>query len=98
MIERGLCTILASDYYYPAQLFAAFRLAADGIAPLTHAWTLISQAPAAAAGLGDRGRIAEGCRADLVLIDPVKQPRVVATIAAGHIVHLTEGHRLLANN
>ncbi len=97
MVERGLCTILASDYYYPAQLFAAFRLASDGIAPLARAWPLISQAPAAAAGLNDRGRIAEGCRADIVLVDPEHQPRVVATIAAGRIVHLTEGRRLLAS-
>ncbi len=34
MIEKGLCSILASDYYYPAQLLAAFRLAADGIVAL----------------------------------------------------------------
>ena len=30
MIAKGLCSMLASDYYYPAQLLAAFRLAADG--------------------------------------------------------------------
>ena len=34
MIAKGLCSILASDYYYPAQLLAAFRLAADGVLPL----------------------------------------------------------------
>ena len=31
MIAKGLCSVLASDYYYPAQLLAAFRLAADGV-------------------------------------------------------------------
>ena len=95
MIERGLCSILASDYYYPAQLLAAFRLASDGIAPLAQAWPLISQAPATAAGLTDRGRIVAGCRADLILVQVERHPRVVATIAAGRIVHLTEGARLL---
>jgi alpha-D-ribose 1-methylphosphonate 5-triphosphate diphosphatase len=94
MVERGLCSILASDYYYPAQLLAAFRLDADGIAPLPRAWDLISQAPADAAGLGDRGRLAAGYRADIILVDTMPQPRVVATIAAGRIVHLTEGQRL----
>ena len=34
MIAKGLCSVLASDYYYPAQLLAAFRLAADGVLPL----------------------------------------------------------------
>ena len=49
-------------------------------------------------GLNDRGRIAAGYRADIILVDTEHQPRVVATIAAGKIVHLTEGHRLLASN
>jgi len=42
MIVKGLCSVLASDYYYPAQLLAAYRLAADGILPLAKAWDLIS--------------------------------------------------------
>src|SRR6185295_7863460 len=54
MIARGLCSVLASDYFYPAQLLAAFRLAVDGILPLAQAWQLISAAPARAAGLADR--------------------------------------------
>jgi alpha-D-ribose 1-methylphosphonate 5-triphosphate diphosphatase len=37
MIAKGLCSVLASDYYYPAPLLAAFRLAADGILPLSAA-------------------------------------------------------------
>ncbi len=57
MIAKGLCSILASDYYYPAPLLAAFRLAADGVLPLPLAWNLVSAAPARAAGLGDRGEL-----------------------------------------
>jgi alpha-D-ribose 1-methylphosphonate 5-triphosphate diphosphatase len=96
MIAAGLCSILASDYYYPAPLLAAFRLAADGILPLHAAWNLISAAPAAAAGLSDRGRLSVGCRADLVLVDDARplRPRVVAVIAAGRLVHMTEAGRL----
>ena len=96
MIEKGLCSVLASDYYYPSQLLAAFRLAADGILPLAKAWNLISAAPARAAGLADRGVLAEGCRADIILVDdemPLR-PRIVAVIAAGRLVHLTEADRL----
>ncbi|NVO16232.1 MAG: alpha-D-ribose 1-methylphosphonate 5-triphosphate diphosphatase [Rhodoplanes sp.] len=96
MIAQGLCSVLASDYYYPAQLLAAFRLAADGTLPLARAWALVSAAPAAAAGLLDRGRIAPGLRADLLLVDATAQrPRLVATIAAGRIVHLVEADRLM---
>ena len=51
MIAKGLCSVLASDYYYPSQLLAAFRLAADGVLPLPKAWDLISAAPALAADI-----------------------------------------------
>jgi alpha-D-ribose 1-methylphosphonate 5-triphosphate diphosphatase len=97
MIAKGLCSILASDYYYPAQLLAAFRLVADGILPLPAAWSLISAAPAQAAGLADRGELASGRRADIILVDDENplRPRVVAVIAAGRLVHLTEANRLL---
>jgi alpha-D-ribose 1-methylphosphonate 5-triphosphate diphosphatase len=98
MVEKGLCSILASDYYYPATLLAPFRLAADRIVPLTESWSLVSRAPAIAAGLDDRGSLAAGKRADVILVDAseVLRPRVVAVIAQGKIVHLTEAHRLHA--
>jgi alpha-D-ribose 1-methylphosphonate 5-triphosphate diphosphatase len=96
MIAKGLCSVLASDYYYPAQLLAAFRLAADGVTPLTQAWNLISAGPAQAAGLADRGVLAEGRRADILLVDDTLplRPRIVAVIAAGKLVHLTDATRL----
>lgn len=96
MVQRGLCSVLASDYYYPAQLLAAFRLAHDRIADFGRAWKLVSEAPARAAGLNDRGRIAESCRADLILVDArdPERPRVVGTIVAGRVVHLTDMSRI----
>jgi alpha-D-ribose 1-methylphosphonate 5-triphosphate diphosphatase len=100
MIAKGLCSVLASDYYYPAPLLAAFRLAADGVLPLAKAWRLISAAPAQAAGLTDRGVLAEGLRADIILVDdevPLR-PRVVAVISAGRLVHLTDASRLISSS
>lgn len=99
MIEKGLCSVLASDYYYPAPLLAAFRLAADGVLPLPRAWDLISAAPARAAGFYDRGILNEGRRADILLIDDAApmRPRIVAVIAAGRLVHLTEADRLITS-
>jgi len=96
MIAKGLCSVLASDYYYPAPLLAAFRLAADGVLPLTEAWKLVSSGPAGAAGLADRGVLAEGRRADILLVDDTVplRPRLVAVIAAGKLVHLTDATRL----
>ncbi|MBB3308427.1 alpha-D-ribose 1-methylphosphonate 5-triphosphate diphosphatase [Rhizobium sp. BK196] len=69
MIREGLCDILASDYYYPAMLLGLARLKADGVAPLHALWPLVSDNPARASGLTDRGVIEVGKRADLVLVD-----------------------------
>jgi alpha-D-ribose 1-methylphosphonate 5-triphosphate diphosphatase len=96
MVRKGLCTILASDYYYPAMILAAFRLVAEGVLPLPKAWDLISANPAAAAGLTDRGVLAAGRRADIILVDAAEplRPRIVAVIADGKLVHANESHRL----
>jgi len=53
-----------------------------------------------AAGLIDRGILAEGYRADIVLVDdevPMR-PRSVAVIAAGRLVHLTDANRLIRSS
>ncbi|WP_417241291.1 alpha-D-ribose 1-methylphosphonate 5-triphosphate diphosphatase [Celeribacter halophilus] len=85
-IKRGLCTILASDYYYPAQFYAAFRLADEGVLPLDEAWALVSTNPAAAVGLTDRGTLSAGKRADLLVVD--KETRKIKTV-------FVEGRRVL---
>jgi alpha-D-ribose 1-methylphosphonate 5-triphosphate diphosphatase len=96
MIKRGCCTVLVSDYYYPAPLLAAFRLARDGVAPLPQAWSYVSERPARAAGLHDRGVLESGRRADMILVEARKghDPVVVATIAGGRLVHLSTADRL----
>jgi alpha-D-ribose 1-methylphosphonate 5-triphosphate diphosphatase len=96
MVAQGLCSILASDYYYPAPLLAAFRLDSDKVASLEQAWALVSQTPATAVGLADRGVITKGRRADLILVDAEQndRPRVIATLVAGRIVYLTDAARL----
>lgn len=96
MIRRGFCTVLASDYYYPAPLLAAFRLVAEGIAPLPDAWAYVAENPARAASLSDRGRLEPGCRADVILVDAGNplHPTVVATIVRGRLAFLTDASRL----
>ncbi|WP_118138499.1 alpha-D-ribose 1-methylphosphonate 5-triphosphate diphosphatase [Oceanicella sp. SM1341] len=94
MIADGLCDILASDYYYPAMLAAAARLSGPmGLGP-ARAWSAVSGAPAAALGLHDRGRIAPGARADLLLLDwpetPGAPPAIRLTLSAGRIAALSD--------
>lgn len=87
-VRAGKCAILASDYYHPASLHAALALVERGALSLEGAWGLISSAPARAAGLADRGEIAEGLRSDLVVLCP-REKRPVATICAGRAVYRT---------
>ncbi len=98
MIGRGFCSVLASDYYYPAPLLAAFALVSRNVLPLEQAWPLVSRTPAAAVQLTDRGEIAPDRRADLIIVDapPGQQPRIVATIVAGRIVHLARADIIVA--
>lgn len=97
MIAKGLCSVLASDYYYPAPLLAPFRLVHDGILPLQEAWKLVSSGPARAAGLDDRGVLAAGKRADILLVDDriALRPRLVAAIAGGRLVYLDDPERFV---
>jgi alpha-D-ribose 1-methylphosphonate 5-triphosphate diphosphatase len=90
MVADGLCTVLTSDYYYPAMLPAAFRLAKDGVCSFADAWALISANPSDAAGLADRGRLAVGLRADVLLVDAPKSmfPRVAASFVAGRLAYV----------
>lgn len=83
-IADGACSILASDYYYPAPLAAALALASRGVLPMEQAWALVAATPARACGLHDRGEIAAGLRADLIVL-PEKQQRPSMTIVAGEI-------------
>lgn len=91
MVEAGLCDALASDYYYPAMLGAVARMHRERRGPLTDLWRCVSAGPARLSGLTDRGEIAVGRRADLVLVDwpglgalaEDAAPAIRATMSAG---------------
>ncbi|MBP2167305.1 alpha-D-ribose 1-methylphosphonate 5-triphosphate diphosphatase [Erwinia toletana] len=69
LAQCGLLDILSSDYYPASLLDATFRLAQDetNSYDLPRAVALVTANPSAALQLNDRGVIAEGKRADLLL-------------------------------
>jgi alpha-D-ribose 1-methylphosphonate 5-triphosphate diphosphatase len=89
LAERGLVTVLASDYHWPALLAAPFRMAARGVMNLAQAWALVSTNPADALGLTDRGRIAAGLRGDLALV--TAEGALAAVFTGGELVWLAPG-------
>lgn len=96
MVEAGLCDALASDYFYPAMLAAVSRMDREKRADRATLWSLVSDGPARAMGLTDRGRIAPGLRADLVLLEWPEDgaPAVLATYVAGRAAYQAQplGH------
>ncbi len=82
-IAAGAVDALAADYAPAALLQAAFIIARNEVLPLYAAVNLISRNPAVALGLHDRGALAIGMLADLVLVEPGACPRVRATLRRG---------------
>ncbi|WP_375691150.1 alpha-D-ribose 1-methylphosphonate 5-triphosphate diphosphatase [Pseudooceanicola sp. LIPI14-2-Ac024] len=77
LAERGLLDILSSDYVPAALLLAAVQLG-QAWDDLSRGIATVTAAPARASGLGDRGVLAPGLRADLLrfrLIDNVPVTR-----------------------
>ncbi|MCP2232985.1 alpha-D-ribose 1-methylphosphonate 5-triphosphate diphosphatase [Erwinia aphidicola] len=84
LASLGLLDILSSDYYPGSLLDAAFRIARDeqnGIA-LPAAVALVTRNPAQSIGLHDRGVIAEGKRADMVLVRQHREQVYVKSVWA----------------
>ena len=89
--SAGVADLICSDYHYQSLLHAPFTLVALG-APLGDAWHAVSRGPAEAAGLDDRGLIAPGAAADLVIVEPpedTRPARVRAVVVAGRLASLT---------
>lgn len=69
LVDEGVLDVLSSDYVPLSLIHAPFVLAADeGGITLPQAIQMVSATPARAVGLDDRGRIANGLRADLVRV------------------------------
>ncbi len=84
LIAMGLCDALASDYHYPSPRRAALMLEKSGLLDLAGAWALVSSGPAQVLGLQDRGELAAGKRADIVVLDKATK-RVAATLSSGRV-------------
>jgi alpha-D-ribose 1-methylphosphonate 5-triphosphate diphosphatase len=91
----GLLDILASDYHPSAILPAILELAKTDLAGLSGATRLASLNPARALGLPDRGAIAVGMMADLVVADDSGVGHVRATVRAGRKIY-SDGSVILA--
>jgi len=88
-VKAGVVDILATDYFPAALLGSAFKLEKDGVLPLHESIKLVSQNPAYATNMTDRGSLQTGKIADIVLVEtpPDSHPRVRATLRKGHFIY-----------
>ena len=78
--EAGVLDVLCSDYHPPSLLSAAF---VDTGESLSERVARVTRNPADAVGLTDRGRIEEGARGDLLVVDPDPVPTVECVLVEG---------------
>ena len=83
-IKDGVVDILCSDFRPQSLLSSVFIENGES---LTDRVSRVSTAPAAAAGLYDRGRLERGARADILLVDPDPVPSIARTYVAGDEVY-----------
>jgi alpha-D-ribose 1-methylphosphonate 5-triphosphate diphosphatase len=79
-VEANVLDVLCSDYHPPSLLSAVF---VDTDTPLVERVARVTKNPANAVGLTDRGRIEEGARADLIVVDPDPVPTVECVLVGG---------------
>lgn len=85
VVMMGHADALASDYHYPSLRRAALFLAKT--IGMVEAWALVSSGPARLLGLADRGRLQDGLRADVLVLD--SNDRVAATISGGRVSYMS---------
>jgi alpha-D-ribose 1-methylphosphonate 5-triphosphate diphosphatase len=81
LVDHGVLDILSSDYIPFSLMQAVFALTrGENAISLPQAVKLVSASPAKAAGLDDRGQIAQGKHADLVRVEVIDEHPVVRTV------------------
>jgi alpha-D-ribose 1-methylphosphonate 5-triphosphate diphosphatase len=91
LISDGGCDFLCSDYHPSSMLQAPYTLHRELGMNLEDGFAMITSQPARLAGLDDRGRICEGCLADIVAIEDRWVPKVVLTLKEGSAVYNATG-------
>jgi alpha-D-ribose 1-methylphosphonate 5-triphosphate diphosphatase len=83
--RAGLLSVIAADYHPAAFVPGIFKIAAETSLPTAVA--MATRNAARSAGLLDRGEIAVGQRADLVVVEPGEVHRIRATFRSGRFVY-----------
>ncbi len=87
LIAENRCDFLCSDYHPSSMLQAPYAAHKELGIPIETCFNMVSRTPAKLAGLNDRGEIAPGKKADIVVIEDNSIPTVVLTLKEGTAVY-----------
>lgn len=87
LVREGVCKYLCSDYHPTSMLQAVYKMKEDSNLPLEKGFSMITSTPAKYANLQDRGEIASGKLADILVIDDTHIPKVVLTLKDGESIY-----------
>lgn len=83
LISEGCCDFLCSDYHPTSMLQAVYTLHKEVGLDLSQSLAQVTTNPAKIAELSDRGEIASGRIADLVIIEDHQIPKIIMTMKSG---------------
>ncbi len=95
LVEESCCDFLCSDYHPSSMLQAVYALHREMGVELAAAFSLVTTNPAQIAELDDRGAIAAGKLADLVVIEDERVAKVIMTMKSGKLIY--SGSRCLCS-
>lgn len=95
LVEENCCDFLCSDYHPSSMLQAVYALHREMGVELADAFNLVTTNPAKIVELDDRGAIAAGKLADLVVIDDQRVAKVIMTLKSGRLIY--SGSRCLCS-
>lgn len=87
LVRENVCKYLCSDYHPTSMLQAVYKMKDDANLDIAKGFSMITSTPAKYANLDDRGVIATGKRADIIVIEDTHIPKVVLTIKDGESIY-----------
>lgn len=87
LVREDVCKYLCSDYHPTSMLQAVYKMNKDADLPLAKGFSMITSIPAKYAKLNDRGELAAGKLADILVIDDSHIPKVVLTLKDGESIY-----------
>lgn len=87
LVKEDVCKYLCSDYHPTSMLQAVYRMKEDAGLDIAKGFAMVTSTPAKYANLDDRGEIAQGKRADIIVIDDTHLPKVVLTLKDGESIY-----------